>query len=702
MNSRKILIASTITAIFLSPWLANAQNNNPQAPKEIEVQTLLAANGKSKYLHVLVGLNVNNSLEDLQKNRIVDFSQSRDAVLKSIEGHYVKGAVWHGQLGQLSAYVTQEGLKVLANNRNVRSITQATDRGEIYDPYGDLSKIQNEIETFGTASVNVIPSTPQSIITKGANYDRETLLRAKNDFINSWAPGSIKGFNLVGEAADLAAVNSISGIDVARSSIDISIGIEGFYELKNRGDILSARQIDQKTRKIALAEAPAKLDEGAIEEAKKMGFATIIIHLKRMPGYTPIRKMLSAEQVSNQENSIKSTFEEIIKKVDPNAITSIQSYGNIASAAVQLKLPALINLYKNPDTRIERIDLNRPVASTALQYSTGNGAGGTNAQYIWNYTRGAGQFVAIIDSGVQTSHPMFAGKNIGQACFGTNSSTHYSMCPAQNSFGDSPYLYPNSGAPCGYLTTIPELSGGHFCKHGTHVAAIAAGRGGSGNKNGVGIDADLFVVNAFSRSRTEEDKGTAFSNDILEAMKFIRQLRRDFSGITINLSVAGIQQSTSAYPSNCDSVDPALTDMVAEMKSLNIAVVVSTGNDGIRGGISFPACISRTVKVAASNTGTGEITPFSNMYYPPFYVGQFFMAPGSSIESAAPTNSYALLSGTSMAAPHITGAFALIKAAAPTATVDDVNAYLVAAHSVQQNVPLGNGYAAALRRLRFF
>ena len=223
--------------------------------------------------------------------------------------------------------------------------------------------------------------------------------------------------------------------------------------------------------------------------------------------------------------------------------------------------------------------------------------------------------------------------------------------------------------------------------------------GGAGNLNGAAIDADLIVINAFSRSRTDEAQGSAFSNDVLEAMKFIRQIRGNFS-VTINLSIAGLQQSTGAYAGNCDAVDPALTDMVAEMKSYGIAVVASTGNDYIRGGISFPACISRVTKVGASNTGTGDIAPLTNMYYPPFYTGQFFLAPGTSIESAVPNNSYSLMSGTSMASPHIAGAIALVKSALPTAGVDDVNAYIVAAHSFQSNVALGNGYVAALRRIK--
>lgn len=83
------------------------------------------------------------------------------------------------------------------------------------------------------------------------------------------------------------------------------------------------------------------------------------------------------------------------------------------------------------------------------------------------------------------------------------------------------------------------------------------------------------------------------------------------------------------------------------------------------------------------------------------YSGQFFLAPGGGIASAVPTGQYGVADGTSMAAPHIAGAIALIKAAAPNATVDDVNSFIVLKHSVPKEIILSPGNSVIVRSLKF-
>ncbi len=304
---------------------------------------------------------------------------------------------------------------------------------------------------------------------------------------------------------------------------------------------------------------------------------------------------------------------------------------------------------------------------------------------------------------------MFQGKPSRHACFNTNSATHYSSCRSQEAEGDSPPSLPNSGTPCGYWSyPTPDFAGSHVCGHGTHVAGIAAGRSAqvpyAGTLSGMAPDANLMTINVMSRHRTSLLTALAYPKDIEKALEYVLQTRIStfYSDITVNMSLAGLLHSTSSFPGTCDSYHPVLANLVGDLHWRDVGVVVSTGNEGIRGGIGYPACISNTVKVGASDKSTGAVTSFTNMYSPLFYKGQFFLAPGTSIHSSRPTGLYGDSSGTSMAAPHVTGAMALVKAMVLGATVVNVTDFLAAVYSISTSVPLSPGNVTHLPRLRFF
>ena len=106
------------------------------------------------------------------------------------------------------------------------------------------------------------------------------------------------------------------------------------------------------------------------------------------------------------------------------------------------------------------------------------------------------------------------------------------------------------------------------------------------------------------------------------------------------------------------------------MRAANIATVIASGNGGQAGAISFPACISSAISVG-STTKQNAISSFSNS-------ASFLslLAPGSSITSSVPlayaASGFGTASGTSMATPHVAGAWAVLKSAKPTATVAEL------------------------------
>ena len=97
--------------------------------------------------------------------------------------------------------------------------------------------------------------------------------------------------------------------------------------------------------------------------------------------------------------------------------------------------------------------------------------------------------------------------------------------------------------------------------------------------------------------------------------------------------------------------------------SLGIAVVIASGNNGFPTSMGAPGCISEAVSVG-SITDALAVSSFSNNA--PFLS---LYAPGSSIDSSVPGNTFANFQGTSMATPHVAGAWAILKQAVPGASV---------------------------------
>jgi len=274
---------------------------------------------------------------------------------------------------------------------------------------------------------------------------------------------------------------------------------------------------------------------------------------------------------------------------------------------------------------------------------------------------GTNQSVAILDTGVQSTHPFFGGRVVGEACFSGNGAGTvpplYSNCPGDAASATGT----NAGEPC---YNYPGYAG---CEHGTHVAGDAAGNGFSGGGvlfGGVAIEAPILAVQVFTcywnGSTCIE---TAYDSDIISGLNWVYSVAFYTQVAAVNLSL-GI--SGSDYTSACDTVNPAMTVAFEIVKSEGIAVVVAAGNDGFTDGISYPACISNAVSVAAVDD-SDNVASFSDVG-----PNARLFAPGVNVDSSIPTSTYAYLSGTSMAAPHVTGAWSLLKQQNPTAGVDQI------------------------------
>ena len=270
---------------------------------------------------------------------------------------------------------------------------------------------------------------------------------------------------------------------------------------------------------------------------------------------------------------------------------------------------------------------------------------------------GEGQVVAILDTGVDADHPFLAGKVVAEACFSTTASNSTSLCPG----GVSESTAPGSGRNC------PVAIFG--CDHGTHVAGVAAGSGRS--FSGVARDAGVIAMQVFSRFDGAPCTGNglpspcvlSFTSDQIRALEQVLALSNSFDIAAANMSLGG-----GAFSNHCDNDRIKLP--IDNLLAAGIATVIASGNDGFDGLVGTPACISSAIAVG-STTKADQVSSFSN-----HAAIVDLMAPGSSITSSVPGTRFEALDGTSIATPHVAGAFALLRSADPAATVSEIETAL--------------------------
>jgi len=161
----------------------------------------------------------------------------------------------------------------------------------------------------------------------------------------------------------------------------------------------------------------------------------------------------------------------------------------------------------------------------------------------------------------------------------------------------------------------------------------------------------------------------------LERVQFLHENNIITETITsVNMSLGG---GAFSSPSACDMAQGARKTAIDNLKSLNIATVAASGNSGSSTTMIAPACISTAISVGATNdsddTGGGTTSTAGFSQNPSFLD---LLAPGVSIVSSTLSNNYGSASGTSMAAPHVAGAWAIIREKSPESSVDQVLAAL--------------------------
>lgn len=174
--------------------------------------------------------------------------------------------------------------------------------------------------------------------------------------------------------------------------------------------------------------------------------------------------------------------------------------------------------------------------------------------------------------------------------------------------------------------------------HGTHVAGTIAALNNTFGVVGVAPKIRLYNVKAFRKD------GSASLADIIEGIEWCIQNKIQ----VINMSFGSNEKSE------------ALQEIIRQAYNNGIVMIASAGNEGSASGqIDYPARFPETIAVAAT-TRNNRIAGFSSRG-----TGIDLAAPGVDILSTYLRGTYRRLSGTSMAAPHVTGAAAMIRSIQP-------------------------------------
>lgn len=323
---------------------------------------------------------------------------------------------------------------------------------------------------------------------------------------------------------------------------------------------------------------------------------------------TPERKII----VFKDEKLDEQLKGELIRKVggekikDLNLINGKAVYLTRRAQKLIKEFPEVLRV--EDDLRVEALEVEKlenlvkPLAKISFQRLPW-GVDRIDADLVWPITKAEGIKVAIVDTGIDLSHPDLK----------ENIKGGYSAVDYTKSYND------DNG-------------------HGTHVAGIVAAGDNSIGVIGVGPKINLYGVKVLNRS------GSGYLSDVIEGLEWVVNQKKNQGGDwVINMSLG-----TSSYSASFE-------EAINKVFEAGIIQVAAAGNSGPKDNtVLYPAKFDKVIAVSAIDQNE-NIASWSSRG-PEIDL----CAPGVNIYSTYRGSSYKTLSGTSMAAPHVTGVVALL------------------------------------------
>jgi subtilisin family serine protease len=395
--------------------------------------------------------------------------------------------------------------------------------------------------------------------------------------------------------------------------------------------------------------APHAQFEPLLAKARADGRVRALVALRAQWAPDPL---LARAERDGQHETIARLRDGLLATLAPGSYRVVRRYDLLPFVALELSPEALAALERAGlaaqvhEDALEQLDLGTTTQVVEATETTALG-----------FT-GVGRRIAVLDSGVDADHPFLAGRvdTSVAACFTTND------C-ANGIFG------PGVAEPCTYTMS-------NACQHGTHVAGIAAGANGDPDSgpliSGVAPGATIVPVKVLSKvahsSCAAQDFfcPVSYQADVLAGLEHVANLG--------NVDAVNMSFGHGAYDAPCKGKEHFYYQLATWLLVANgTAVVASSGNDGdVQGGkwgIKSPACVDGAISV-------GRVDNMDNVHPTSQSVPTLsLLAPGVDVLSSV-DGDYDTMGGTSMAAPHVAGAIAVLRQKAPSATPSELLAAL--------------------------